>query len=291
MELLPKPEHLQNLEYMRILTPYIFAYPLVIGRCVLEVGCSSGYGSWLLIKKKAERVLALDLDPTKFSQISQLHTQYHNFNVLAMDAQRLGIKDHNFEVATYFEVIEHVRQPDMLLSEIRRVLRKDGVLLLTTPNRAVRLRPLQSPWNPEHLREYTLKTLHKKLQNHFPKFVVLGIYGEPKTHNFYRRNWQQSLFHIYFGWALSIMKGFIPESVKERIKIHLSHGNSTEVPGLEENVLDMVLPDADPRHWPFYVSDAQKHCLNFFAVCGFDGQVVQRAVMEIKKLSNKGSHS
>jgi len=50
MKLLPKPEHLHNLEYMRILTPYVFAHPLVIGRSVLDVGCSSGYGSWLLIK-------------------------------------------------------------------------------------------------------------------------------------------------------------------------------------------------------------------------------------------------
>lgn len=291
MELLPKPEHLRNLEYMRILTPYVLAHPLVIGRSVLDVGCSSGYGSWLLIKKEAERVLALDLDATKLSQISQLHTQYHNFNMLVMDAQSLGIKDHSFEVATYFEVIEHVRQPDMLLSEIRRVLRLDGVLLLTTPNRAVRLRPLQRPWNPEHLREYTLKTLHKKLENHFPKFVVLGVYGEPETHKFYRKIWQQSLFHIYFGWAFSRMKVFIPKSVRERIRIHLSRCNTTEALSFEANDLDMAFPDPDPRHWPFYVSDAQKHCLNFFAVCGFDGQVVQRAVMEIKKLFYRGSHS
>ena len=283
MKLLPKPEDLHNLEYMRILTPYVFAHPLVIGRSVLDVGCSSGYGSLLFIKKEAERVLALDLDAAKLTRISQLYTQYHNFNILVMDAQRLGMKDHSFEVATYFEVIEHVSQPDMLLSEIRRVLRLDGVLLLTTPNRAVRLLPLQRPWNPEHLREYTLKTLHKKLESHFPKFVVLGVYGEPKTHKFYRRIWQQSLFHIYFGWALSKMKVFIPESMRERIRIHRSNGNSTEAPSFEANVLDMALPDPDPRHWPFYVSDAQKHCLNFFAVCGFDGQIVQRAVMEIKK--------
>ena len=187
-----------NLEYIRILTPYVFAHPLAVGKSVLDVGCSSGYGTWLLRSKGAERIVALDLDAAKVSQELIFRRYSQNLDVLVMDAQSLGFKEMNFQVATCFEVIEHVSHPDALLAEIRRVLRLDGALLLTTPNRAVRLRPLQRPRNPDHLREYNFRDLRRQLENQFPSCVVLGIYGEPEPHEFYRNKWRQNLFHAYF---------------------------------------------------------------------------------------------
>jgi len=283
MELPSKPEHLHNLEFIRNLTPYIFSYLLIAGKPVLDVGCGFGYGASLLATRGAEQVVALDLEHRNVREVAQVYSNLNNLTELVMDAQRLGLKDKSFKDVTCFEVIEHVPKPDMLLSELRRVLKEDGLLLLTTPNRALRLRPLQRPWNPEHMREYTLKTLQKKLEEWFPAHRVLGLYGEPEPHELYKKMWQQSLFHAYFGWARSKMKILIPESVRKHISIHLSRSNASKSPSLKPSVLDMALPAPDPKHWPFYVSDLHEHCLNFFAICGFDDQIVQTAVRNIKQ--------
>ena len=291
MELLPKPENVSSLEYMRVLTPYVFAYPLAVGKPVLDVGCSSGYGTWLLGNKGAERIVALDLDAAKVNQASKSGASYQNLTVLVMDAQSLGLKDQHFEIATYFEIIEHVPQPDKLLAEIRRVLRQDGLLLLTTPNRSMRLRPLQRPWNPDHLREYTLKAFQRQLENQFPTFEVLGIYGEPKTHEFYRNRWRQGIINAYFGWALSKMRLYIPVSLKKGARNHPVRKISSGTTDSDSDQLNRAIPAPEPKLWPFYVSDVQEDCLNFLAVCGFNNQIVQRAVRQIKQSSCRSFQS
>ena len=42
------------------LSRYLFARPLVAGRCALDVGCGTGYGTAVLART-ARRVLALDV--------------------------------------------------------------------------------------------------------------------------------------------------------------------------------------------------------------------------------------
>jgi len=49
------------------------------------------------------------------------------------DAQALGFKDQSFDVVLFAEVIEHVPNPAVAMSEIARVLKPKGVVLLTWP--------------------------------------------------------------------------------------------------------------------------------------------------------------
>jgi 2-polyprenyl-3-methyl-5-hydroxy-6-metoxy-1,4-benzoquinol methylase len=131
------------MEFIRILSPYIFTQGMVEGKSVLDIGCGFGHGTWLMAANGAKQVVTIDLDKTKTLQVQGFCSNLKNFNTLVMDAQRLGFKDHSFRYYR-FEVIEHIPKPDVVLSEIRRSLKTDGALLLTTPNRAVRL-PFQPP--------------------------------------------------------------------------------------------------------------------------------------------------
>lgn len=281
MQLPPKPEYIDDLEFARILTPYVFTRQIVRARNVLDVGCGSGHGTWLFITNGAERVAAFDIDEANIRRISQFGGFSQNNGALVMDAQRLAFKDHSFQLATCFEVIEHVPRPDMLLSELRRVLKTDGILLVTTPNRAVRLLPYQRPWNPEHLREYTLTGFRRSLERHFCSFAILGIYGRPALHDCYRKKWQQSPIRGYLGWPVRILRNITPEPVRRWVRSHHHHSISARSSSFVQDLLKRALRDPVPENWPFYVSDVGKDCLNFFAICSFDDRVIQRTVHEI----------
>jgi ubiquinone/menaquinone biosynthesis C-methylase UbiE len=198
-----------------------------------------------------------------------------------MDAQKMGLKDHSFQVVTCFEVIEHIPNPDLFFFELRRILKGDGVLFLTTPNRAMRLLPLQHPWNPEHLCEYTLKSLRRRLRNHFPFLEIFGIYGEPKINDYYKKIWKKNPLQVYFGWTAWIMDRLTPVSAKRWLMAKLSHHKTLMNQNLE--LTNMVTPTPDPKNWPFYVNDARKDCLNFLAICGLNDLVIKEAAEIIKQ--------
>jgi SAM-dependent methyltransferase len=69
----------------------------------------------------------------------------------------------SFDLVVCFETIEHVDRRDEALDELRRVLRADGHLLLSSPNRDV-----FPPGNPHHIHEYTPQELREALQSRFP---------------------------------------------------------------------------------------------------------------------------
>lgn len=284
MKLPPKPDHIHNLEFIRILSPYVFVCNSVKQRSVLDVGCGSGYGTWLFMMKGAHRVLSLDLDKAKVYQAYRFCKDFNNFLALSMDAQKMGFKDQSFEVVTCFELIEHIPNPDLLLFELKRIMKSDAVLFLTTPNRAMRLLPLQRPWNPEHLCEYTARSLRRHLKNHFPFFEIFGIYGEPKINDYYRKIWKKNPLQVYFGWTAWIMDRITPASARGWLRAKLRDHKNLMSQNLE--LTNMATPTPDPKSWPFYLNDVREDCLNFLTICGLNDLVIKEAAAKIKRLSS-----
>ena len=75
-------------------------------------------------------------------------------------------EEESFDIITSFEVIEHINNPIPELKNFYKLLRKGGLVYLTTPNFNSLLRyRLKSEYNvicyPEHLSYYTPKTLKK----------------------------------------------------------------------------------------------------------------------------------
>ncbi len=104
---------------------------LVVGRGprrVLDIGCGQG----VLLDELATRLPAesqlvgLDVVPPPAAAPWR--------GVTGDIATRLPFADSSFDVVVAGEVIEHVPHPDLMLSEIRRVLAPGGRLVLSTPN-------------------------------------------------------------------------------------------------------------------------------------------------------------
>ena len=96
-------------------------------RNVLFVGCGQGEELELV----QGRVVALDL---ALSGLQAARRRKLAVGLLAADACRLPFPDGGFDTVICSEVLEHLPAAAEAISEIHRVLRPDGWLLVTTPN-------------------------------------------------------------------------------------------------------------------------------------------------------------
>jgi len=151
------------------LARYTFAKSLVENKIVLDVGCGEGYGANLLAQV-AQTVVAIDIDEHTI-QRAQLKYAAPNLRFATMDSCRLDFSDGSFDVVCSFEVLEHVSNCQQYLSEIRRVLRKGGAFLVSTPNKE---RYPMAGMNPFHEREFTLDEFRRLLGEVFEDVVIYG---------------------------------------------------------------------------------------------------------------------
>jgi ubiquinone/menaquinone biosynthesis C-methylase UbiE len=146
---------------------YELAKKLVAGKTVLDIACGSGYGSKILADASALAVCSVDAD---ISAIEFAKNNYPQANIqyLAGNAEELSFADSYFDVITSLETIEHLNDPEKYLSELARVLKKDGVALISTPNKLV-----SNCQNPFHLREFEREEFEKMIGKYFPYHTLL----------------------------------------------------------------------------------------------------------------------
>lgn len=145
------------------LARYVWAAQFARGRRVLDAACGMAYGSRILAEAGASEVVGVDLDPEVIAEVSAAAPPGASFEVA--DLRQLPFGEDQFDLVVSFETIEHVPDPEVVLDEFRRVLRPDGLLVLSTPNRDV-----YTPGNPFHLRELTPSELEAELAKRFESF-------------------------------------------------------------------------------------------------------------------------
>lgn len=102
------------------------------GKLVLDIGFVGAYEQPFLHSALREQghtrmMVGLDLDK---SGVLKFRTP----NSVVGDAKRLPLQSNKFDAVLLLEVLEHLPEPLPILLEIRRVLRSDGELVITTPN-------------------------------------------------------------------------------------------------------------------------------------------------------------
>lgn len=150
---------------------YVFALPYVKAGRVLDIACGTGYGLTFL-ETKANRVTGLDVD---FEAVREARQQCSGETaVLLGDGLNLPFRDESFDSITSFETIEHIHNRSLFLTELRRVLQPNGMLILSTPN-AVYTQPVNGkPSNPFHVFEYTPQELRAEVEPYFDIECLLG---------------------------------------------------------------------------------------------------------------------
>ena len=102
---------------------------------VLDAACGEGYGSALLAQSAAS-VDGVDISEQAVSHARQRYSSMNNVNYHIADCTRLPFDENEFDRVVSFETLEHLAEQDQLLAEFRRVLKPDGCLLLSSPDKA-----------------------------------------------------------------------------------------------------------------------------------------------------------
>jgi ubiquinone/menaquinone biosynthesis C-methylase UbiE len=146
----PPPQHLT--EFVRALAP---------AERALDVGVGDG--------RLAARLPAAGLTGADVSQVALDRAKGRLPGarlVLVEPDAPLPFADNEFDLVSCIETIEHVRDVQLELSEIRRVLRPGGRLALTTPIASrwrVLFRGLEHPFSP-HVRAFSRRSLRTVLE-------------------------------------------------------------------------------------------------------------------------------
>ncbi len=103
-----------------------------LSRCaVLDVGCKKGHFREVLREKyRHVRYVGLDISEMVLSTIVDPGDEFKQCDVM----EGIPYEDGSFDVAFCLELVEHVENPTFLVSELKRVVKPDGTIVVSTPN-------------------------------------------------------------------------------------------------------------------------------------------------------------
>jgi SAM-dependent methyltransferase len=110
---------------------YHFAALFAAGKSVLDAGCGTGYGTALLAAQAAEAA-GFDASP---EAVAYAREKYPCARFTAGSANAFPASDNSVDLVTAFDLIEHIPDWQSLVEEADRVLKPDGVFLLSAPHR------------------------------------------------------------------------------------------------------------------------------------------------------------
>ncbi len=97
---------------------------------VLVVGCGLGIEAAILAQKLSATVVGIDLDSNFDPTAAQVAQLEHG------DATALRFDDNSFDFVYSYHALEHINNPVLALTEMKRVLKSDGGYWIGTPNKS-----------------------------------------------------------------------------------------------------------------------------------------------------------
>lgn len=118
----------------RLYTRYKFASLYCKDKDVLEAACGAGIGLGYLAKI-SRRVAGGDIDENNLKYALKIYKNIPNIEILPLDAHCLPFSDNSFDVIILYEAIYYLAEPVKFIKEAKRVLRKNGILIIGTANK------------------------------------------------------------------------------------------------------------------------------------------------------------
>ena len=101
---------------------------------MLEIGSGGGQGVFLL-SQKASSVIASDIDEKNLSFLLKGYSSHEKIIIKKLDAENIDLPENSVDVLIAFEIIYYLSDIYTFLNECKRVLRDEGVLIISSANK------------------------------------------------------------------------------------------------------------------------------------------------------------
>lgn len=234
--------------HQRLLKPYVIAKEWIQGD-LLEVGCGEGRGIDMLLPYIASYSAIDKID----TAVARLKEKYPSGTFISGHLPPLPFQDASFDSLVSFQVIEHIEDDTLFLKEIHRVLRPNGIGLITTPNRLMSLS--RNPW---HVREYTGEELTGLAKTIFQHVDVKGVAGNEKIMQYHERN--RKSVHKIMKWDIFDLQHRLPASLLKIPYDWLNRQNRGKLQlGADELVRSISYED-------YRIADLRRDSLDLFLI-------------------------
>ena len=212
---------------------YFFASQICKDLSVVDVASGEGYGSNILAQV-ASSVIGVDKDIKSIKHASKKYKR-SNLKYIAADCVSMPIQSKTVDVVVSFETIEHIFEHQDFINEIKRILKPDGVLIISSPDKA-EYSDRSGNKNTFHLGELYrndfLNLLGKNFQNtkSFQQRLVGASYIAADVHN-------RDVAVTYGTFSGDFNGGTFNEGINEGLYI-LAVCSNSHIPNLKAGVFE-----------------------------------------------------
>jgi SAM-dependent methyltransferase len=147
---------------------YRFAASFVRGLSVVDIACGAGYGTAALAAAGASSVVGFDIS----SEAVEHARGKYGIDARVGRCEAIPLPSKSIDVVVSFETIEHVAVPGEFITECARVLKPDGLLIISSPNRAVF--PGGYSDDPFHVSEMNMEEFSAVVATRFPALQLFS---------------------------------------------------------------------------------------------------------------------
>lgn len=186
---------------------------------LLDIGCATGT---LLEVAKNYGWKIFGIEPSTWA--SRIGKEKYGLNILQGTLETARLKKEYFDVVTCLDVIEHVSSPNKLLAGIHRVLKKDGVLCIVTPDMGSLVsRILGENWwhiRPDHIFYFTKETLSLLLLSHGFRIEKINRYSWTFSLNYWISRFQNKVPCVYELLSIIRNKHFLTINFLDSLEVY-----------------------------------------------------------------------
>ncbi len=168
---------------------------------LLDVGCGDGVALYL-ISKRCPNIELHGVEPDNMAlEMAKKHLPNAVLN--NSNSNSLSFRDNFFDMVISSDVIEHVDDPDRMLSEIKRVSKENAIVIVGTP-----IRRTKHPIDPHHVQEFFTEDFMELMSKRFRdcklheshNLIPTILYNAP-TKSFLNFKYLINLLSLLFGYS------------------------------------------------------------------------------------------
>jgi ubiquinone/menaquinone biosynthesis C-methylase UbiE len=165
-------ERLETFIYGDVVVEHLHRYALasIFGKdkVIVDIASGEGYGSYIL-SKIAKQVIGIDIDNKAVVNANQKY-KANNLKYITGSADKMSLEDNSIDVLVSFETIEHHDKHHEMFQEIKRVLKPNGILIMSSPDKKF-YQNIQKN-NPFHIKELFLEEFETLSRGYFKNVSV-----------------------------------------------------------------------------------------------------------------------